>query len=81
MLRTRLTQCFSTVFPALTEDQILAARPENVSEWDSIAAITLVNVIEEEFNVALDFEQMAELRSFADIEGYLDQLPVEAKLQ
>ena len=74
MVRQRLVQCFSTVFPSLSQDQILVATPDSIAEWDSIAAITLVNVMEEEFNVALDFEQMADLRSFAAIEIYLSQL-------
>ncbi len=37
--------------------------------WDSLAAITLVNVIEEEFGVALD---LADLPSFGKILNFLD---------
>jgi acyl carrier protein len=72
-LQARLSECFSRVFPALPEDQIRAASPRTVAEWDSIAAISLVNVIEEEFNTPIDFEDMAELDSFDAIANYLQQ--------
>jgi acyl carrier protein len=70
-LHTRLSECFSRVFPALAADQIHSATPRSVAEWDSIAAISLVNVIEEEFNTQIDFEDMAELDSFEAIASYL----------
>ena len=41
--------------------------------WDSIAAITLVNVIEEEFQIQIDFDLLGELDSFERIEKYIEQ--------
>lgn len=72
-IRARLSGCFSTVFPELPADKIQTATPRTVAEWDSIAAISLVNVIEEEFNTPIDFEDMAELDSFDAIAGYLEK--------
>ncbi len=72
-VQSRLSGCFQTVFPDLPEGEIVAASQQSVSQWDSIAAITLMNVIEEEFNIPVDFDRLAELDSFASIQLYLEQ--------
>lgn len=72
-VKSRLVNCFSTVFPDLPESQIPEAAQSNVSSWDSITAITLVNVVEEEFHVQLDLEKIADLDSFERIYDYLKQ--------
>ena len=38
---------------------------------DSVAAITLANVIEEEFQIEIDFDDMADLDSYSSILNYL----------
>ena len=45
-LRSRLVSCFQIVFPDLPESDIGSASQESVVQWDSIAEITLMNVIE-----------------------------------
>lgn len=70
-VETRLVDCFQTVFPQLTEADIRSASQERLEEWDSVAAITLVNVIEEEFSTQIDYDNMANLDSFAKVLGYL----------
>jgi acyl carrier protein len=42
-----------------------------VQSWDSIAAVTLANVIEEEFAIQFDFERIEELDSFDRILAYV----------
>ena len=75
-LRTRLVRCFETVFPDLPESEIPTASQQALSNWDSVAAITLANVIEDEFAFQLDFEDLADLDSFERIQGYLaERLP------
>ena len=61
--KERLAKCFRVVFPGLAVPRESATQ-ENVAEWDSVAAITLMNVIEEEFGIQMDFEALAELTSF-----------------
>lgn len=70
-VETRLVGCFLTVFPQLTEADVRNASQERLEEWDSVAAITLVNVIEEEFTTQIDYDNMANLDSFAKVLGYL----------
>ena len=65
--RARLTKCFALVFPDLTEDQISVASQATVSAWDSVAAITMMNVIEDEFGIQMDLDEVAELDSFERI--------------
>ena len=67
----RLAGCFRAVFPDLPEANILFASQDTVDEWDSVAAITLVNVIEEEFSTQIDFDRLPELDTFKKILEYL----------
>lgn len=70
-ITTRLTNTFRLVFPDLAEEAIPTASQSTVRAWDSVATITLINVLEEEFGITLDLDQVAELDSFPAIEAYL----------
>src|SRR5271168_5008938 len=70
--RDRLVKCFEIVFPGLTEQAVTTASQETVATWDSVAAITLVNVIEEEFQFQMDFDLLPELNSFSSILTYIE---------
>ena len=67
----RLETVFATVFPELPADRIKSASQDSVQTWDSVAAITLINLIEEEFEIEMDFDQVADLTSFSAILEYL----------
>jgi acyl carrier protein len=60
----RLVRCFVSVFPTLPPDQIRDARMESVQAWDSLATVTLVALIGEEFGVQIDLSDLPELYSF-----------------
>jgi acyl carrier protein len=73
--RERLGQCFRVVFPNLTNDaDIFAATQATLPEWDSVAAIMLVNVLEEEFQIEMNFDILGDLSSFDLILDYLKSL-------
>jgi len=74
----RLIKCFETVFPDMPENEITSATQSSVSTWDSIAAITLINVIEDEFQITMDLEMVGELDSFSKIYLYLKTTAVNA---
>jgi len=57
----------------MPEADIPEARQPSVAAWDSVNAIMLVNVIEEEFGIEMDFDRLAELDSFRRIHDYLSQ--------
>jgi len=71
--RTKLKECFQIVFPDLNEKDIPKATQENVAAWDSVAAITLVSVIEEQFGIEMDLDDIADLDSFDKVCTYLGQ--------
>ena len=50
-----------------------------MAEWDSLAAITLVAVIQEEFSVEIDVSVLYELDSFAAFQTYLRQRGFKAE--
>lgn len=63
-IKQRLINCFAIVFPDLSEEEIQRASQASVASWDSVASITLVNVIEEEFSMPIDLGEVADLVSF-----------------
>jgi acyl carrier protein len=70
-VETRLVGCFLTIFPEMTEADIRSASQEKLEQWDSVAAITLVNVIEEEFSTQIDYDRLPDLDTFAKVLEYL----------
>jgi acyl carrier protein len=53
-----------SVFPDLTEDEISTSSIASVSAWDSLATVTLVAVIEEEFKIPVQSEDLELFISF-----------------
>lgn len=70
-LHQPLVRCFASVFPRLSFDEIPTASVENVPEWDSLAAATLVAVLQQEFEVDIDFGDLPQLQSFDAVLQYL----------
>jgi acyl carrier protein len=68
---SRLIRCFASVFPGLTPEEIRTARTESLEAWDSLAAVTLAAVVEQEFRVQIDLLKLPELNSF---EAFLTHL-------
>jgi len=63
-IEKRLVKCFQVVFPDMPEIQAPTATQESVDAWDSLATVTLVTVIDDEFCVELDVERLAEMTSY-----------------
>ncbi|MEZ5512886.1 MAG: acyl carrier protein [Steroidobacteraceae bacterium] len=72
--RSRLLACFRLVFLDASDSELLVATPSSYDAWDSIAAITLVNVIEDEFQVQVDFDRVGDLDSFEKVLEYVREL-------
>jgi acyl carrier protein len=70
-LDDRLVRCFSSVFPTLTREEIRAADVTFLIDVDSLAGVTLVAVIDEEFGVEIDLEGLLELGTFQAIQQRL----------
>jgi acyl carrier protein len=63
-VHARLTKCFNAVFPNLGPSEIATATIHSVEGWDSLATVTLMTVVEEEFDTAIEPEELADLLSF-----------------
>jgi acyl carrier protein len=70
-IEKRLTACFSAVLTELAPEEIAQASSTSVASWDSLAAVTLLAVVEEEFGVRI--EDSAKFDSFKNILTYLQQ--------
>jgi len=70
-LDDRLVRCFLSIFPALTEEEIRTADVNLLSDADSLAGVTLVALIDQEFGVDIDLERLLKLGSFQAVRQYL----------
>ena len=70
-VKEKLTRCFRTMFPSLPEASIPRASTNTVSAWDSLAAITLLRLVEEEFDTEVDLAKLGDLNSFESLAEYL----------
>jgi acyl carrier protein len=67
----RLNRCFASVFPELRPEELRNTSAATVPAWDSLAAVTLVAVLEEEFQTQIDLMDLPELTSYEAISNYL----------
>jgi acyl carrier protein len=63
-VKDKLGRCFALAFPKLDPGQYATASTQNVSDWDSIAQLTLLTLISEEFGREIDFEEFEGATSF-----------------
>lgn len=70
-LDNRLIHCFSSLFPSLTEEEIRSAHVAHIADLDSLAGVTLVALINDEFGADIDLEGLLELGSFQGVRRYL----------
>jgi len=73
-LESRLENCFTAVFPDLDRKEIPSVAMGSLASWDSLAGITLISVIEEEFGISISPDDVADLISFELILDYLRRI-------
>ena len=66
-IETRAAQCFANVFPALQPSDIQNASTDTLAAWDSVAHITLLTAVSEEFGIEFEPEDYVELISYSQI--------------
>lgn len=75
-LEARLIPCFAAAFGNLKPEDIPGATVSSLADWDSLASMTLLALIEEEFHLRIPLSEVARLTSFSQILSYLgDHLP------
>ena len=70
-IETGLAQCMHLVFQDLNDDDLADASMETVEAWDSLAAVTLNTLIEEQFGLRVDSADLDRFVSYAGILEYL----------
>jgi len=66
-VKDKLAHCFSLAFPQLDRSLYATASADNMSGWDSIAQLTLLTLIGEEFGREIDFEEFEGATSFESL--------------
>jgi acyl carrier protein len=72
-IKDRVDLCFSNVFPSIRPEEIPNASAASLAAWDSVAHVTLLSSVAEEFGVDLEVEDFDELVSYALIIEYLEK--------
>lgn len=68
----KLTECFSLIFPRLAVQEIQCASVTNIEEWDSLASVNIIAMIEEQFEIEIQPDYLENLTSYQQILKYVD---------
>lgn len=71
-IEARVARCFSNVFPNVPESELSRASTSSLAAWDSVAQVTLLSSIAEEFGLDFELENYEELVSYPLIVDYLE---------
>jgi acyl carrier protein len=69
-VRGRLMRCFRAALPQYSSE-IERLRPAEAAGWDSLATVTLLTLIQEEFNIQIPAEDLECFSSFTAAERYV----------
>jgi len=72
-IKDRVNLCFCNVFPNIRPEDIPGASATSLAAWDSVAHVTLLSTVAEEFGVELEVEDFDDLVSYALIVDYLEK--------
>ena len=71
-ISSRVSECFLNVFPGLTASDLPRASQASLAQWDSVAHVTLLAAISEEFQIELDEESFDSLTSYPLIVSFVE---------
>ena len=74
-LKERVADCFCAIFPSHSRAEILTASRESIPEWDSLAGVTLLTLLQQEFHIDID---LTELEHFNSVQAVLDYVSANA---
>ena len=74
----QLARCFSLAFPQMDPSRYSTASAENTNGWDSIAQVTLLSLIGEEFGIDIDFEEFEDATSFESLASRISRMSAGA---
>jgi acyl carrier protein len=71
-IEQRVAQCFLNVFGDLQEKDLPRASQASMPRWDSVAHVTLLSAVAEEFDLELDEESFERLTSYPLIVDFVE---------
>ncbi|HXE63043.1 MAG TPA: acyl carrier protein [Bryobacteraceae bacterium] len=71
-ISTRVSQCFQAVFPQLDATDLPRASQASIPQWDSVAHVTLLSAISEEFGIEIDDESFETLTSYLLVADFVE---------
>ena len=77
-IASQLEDCLAVVFPDVPRKQLCRASISSLAQWDSLATLTLVGVIEETFQIRIPPDDLEEFLSFELIFDYLSRPSLRA---
>jgi acyl carrier protein len=73
-IQERVSRCFSNVFPDLPAKEIPRASMAALADWDSLAHVTLLSSIAEEFGQVFEIEDYEGLVSYPLVVNRLESM-------
>ena len=70
----RLLLVFQAAFPTIPPSELKTATAESLEAWDSLATVTLVSLVQEEYGVEIPPEETMTLMSFAGFRDVVERL-------
>ncbi len=69
-----LMRCFQSAFPGATRDEIRNAKTfEEIPSFDSLRMVNLLAVLDDEFGVQVELQDVIELEPFDAVKRHLSQ--------
>jgi acyl carrier protein len=72
-LEDRLLTCFTAVFPNRSREELMSATRESIAEWDSLSFVTLITLVQQQFDIEIDLLDTDDLDSFRSMFEYLQR--------
>ena len=69
----RMVRCFASSFPTMSEEEIRASDFVRLFDIDSLAGVTLVTLIDQEFGISVDVSDLLALGSFEAISQFVQK--------
>lgn len=69
---SRVAQCFLNVFPDLAAADLQRASQASLPQWDSVAHVTLLSALAEEFQIELTDDSFESLTSYLLILDFME---------
>ncbi|MEZ8688552.1 acyl carrier protein [Vibrio splendidus] len=72
----KYSQAFIDTF-GITKEQLSGLKYQDVTEWDSVGHMNLMTVLEDEFDVEMDIDDITDFSSFEEGQRILTKYNVE----